>query len=759
MKKTIDETLAVLENVRGSNGKWTAKCPAHDDSKNSLSIGMSEENRVLLFCHAGCQYNDVITKINQKIKDTKELNKANSISNRKVVATYNYNDEKGECLYQVVRTQPKGFYQRTPDQNGGWIYGLKSERRVVYNLPNVLKAIQDRRTVVIVEGERDADRINSLGLIATTSAMGAASWKDEYSEFLNSAHIVIIPDNDEAGARYAKKVINSLSGKALDIKLVELPGLSEKEDVSDWLDKGNTIQHLLQLIDTTPYYRTNKEIDSQHSIKVEDTFPCTDLGNAERLVMLHGNNIRYCHEAKLWLIWNNIRWEWDKTGEIERKAKETVRSIYGEAMGLDEKGKREELAKWALESESSRAIRGIPIRRSQLDLSDWLLNCLNGTIDLRSGDLRDHNREDYMTFLAPVRYDRNAKLDVLDKFLTRILPDEELREFIQVASGYSITGDTGEEKLFFAFGPPATGKSTLFAAIKAALGDYAATTDFETFLERKGNSGGPRNDIARLAGKRFVLGSEVDEGKKLAESLVKQITGNDTISARFLHQEFFEFQPKMKLWLAANFRPRVNANDDAMWRRILQAPFDQHIPKEERDPKVKQVLGDPNKGGPAIMAWLVEGCLKWQRNGLKVPKAVEDVTNEYKEENDPLKDFLSDCCIVNPLARVSNTQLWDEYETWCSENGEKFPLGRKKFTQRLEAYGFTQERTAQSRFWKGVGLFSDRIMTGMTVRDSNITNRGKDKSYTREISKQESQVSDASQVKVIDYYIERGWQL
>jgi len=203
------------------------------------------------------------------------------------------------------------------------------------------------------------------------------------------------------------------------------------------------------------------------------------------------------------------------------------------------------------------------------------------------------------------------------------------------------------------------------------------------------------------------MGSEVDNGKKLAESLIKQITGNDTITARFLFKEFFEFKPTFKLFLAANFRPRVDADDAAMWRRILQIPFIVQIPEKERDPKLKIELGDLDTSGPGILSWLLEGCLEWQREGLGIPPEVIDATNDYREAMDPLKDFLADSCLVQPTATVDNTTLWNEYQTWCKENGERYPLGRRGFKEKFEARGFVQSRTGSSRFWKGIRLNFD----------------------------------------------------
>lgn len=285
---------------------------------------------------------------------------------------------------------------------------------------------------------------------------------------------------------------------------------------------------------------------------------------------------------------------------------------------------------------------GIPITPQQLDLNDWLFNCSNGTIDLKTGELLPHNPGDLLTKISPVEYSSEAFSPLFQDFLMQVTGENlELITFLQRMAGYSLTGDTREEKIFFLYGPSATGKSTFIEALKATLGDYAATSDFETFL-KKPSTGGLRNDIARLAGVRFVSSIEVEEGKKMAESLIKSISGGDTITARHLYQEFFEFKPKSKFILAANHKPTLRNDDDAIWRRILQVPFDKSIPEEKRDPSIKARLRDTSLSGPAILAWAVKGCLEWQVSGLGIPPLVQEATDSYREEMDPIKEFLEE---------------------------------------------------------------------------------------------------------------------
>lgn len=445
----------------------------------------------------------------------------------------------------------------------------------------------------------------------------------------------------------------------------------------------------------------------------------TDLGNARRFSERHGPETRYCPKLKRWFVWDRRRWKEDDGSAIERRAKETVRSIYQEASAESDDNKRKELVAWARESEAAHHIKNmiflarsesaIALESENLNSDPWLLNCLNGTVDLRTGALREHRREDLITKLAPVEYDANARHPMWDSLIDWITSGQkEFADFLRRALGYSLTADVSEEKLFFIHGPGASAKSTFMEGFKATLGDYAKTADFEAFLKRN-NVGSPRNDIARLAGARFVVSIEVDEGKQLAEGLVKMVTGGDTVTARLLYKEAFEFVPSFKLWLAANHAPKVRDDDDAMWRRILRIPMDRVVPKEQRDPKVKATLKDPKLAGPAILAWAVQGCLEWQRDGLGVPPLIEAATQEYRNEMDQLREFIGDCCTVASDAWVGTTALWQAYENWAKENAEGSPLTRHGFVDRLEKRGFKRDRVGKNRdrVWLGITLVSD----------------------------------------------------
>ncbi len=708
----IDEFLALLKGVNQSGDGWQALCPAHEDRRQSLHVSEGDDGRILVNCFAGCSVGQICEAVGIKVADLFPEKPADRFSGGKteIIAKYDYHNADGELLFQVCRTADKRFFQRRPNGRGGWINGLKGVKPVLYRLPEVVAAVEAGGTVFIPEGEKDVNNLARLGLAATTSPMGAGKWRSSYNEALKGANVVVLPDADDPGRKHAEQVAQSLHGVAANVKLLELPNLPVKGDVTDWLNAGGSKAELLKLAAEAPAWEAGPEAEEPEAAEPRHF---TDLGNAMRLVELHGANIRYSYEAKKWYCWNGKYWQEDRTGGVKRLAKKTVRQMYAEAANIQDDRDREAFIKHALKSENENRLKamvslaqsepGIPILLKQFDVDPFLLNCQNGTINLRTGELQEHKRGDYLTKISPIEYNPKIRSKVWETFLDRVIPDPQVRTFVQRFAGYSITGSVQEEVFAFPFGPPATGKSTFLRAIGTTLGDYAATADFEAFLVNK-NRGGPRNDIARLAGKRFVVSVEVEDGRRLAEGLVNQLTGGDVIAARFLYQESFEFVPQFKLWLAANNRPKITGTDNAIWRRILQIPFFEHIPENERDPELKNILCDTKGTGPAILAWLVEGCLMWQKEGLNPPEAVKQTTDEYKQEMDPIAEFLEDRCILASHTQVSNPQLWKAYKSWCEENGEKYPLGRKKFTQALYAKNLDQYHDGTNRIWTGIGL-------------------------------------------------------
>lgn len=704
--RPIEEILEHFSDAKLNGTGWKCKCPNHDDRVASLSISEGDDGKVLVKCHAGCETRDVLAKVGLGFSDlfAKDAPPQTPKAQRRIVKTYNYVDEHGSPLFRVLRYEPKDFLQQRPDGKNGWTWGLEGVRRVPFQLPELLAANPDE-WVFVCEGEEDAIALTALGFTATTNPMGAGKWRPEYTEHFHGRRVVILPDRDEAGSKHAAQVASSLHGTASDIRVVELPGVPIKGDVRDWLRAGGAPESLLALVEQTPSWE-----DAPHVADIPESFHATDLGNAKRLVARHGEDLRYCQERDCWYAFDGQRWNVDQSGEIPRRAKDTVVSMYAEAADLPE-AERKALIRHALNSESASRIKamislaesepGIPVMLDALDRDPWLLNVQNGTIDLRTGELRPHNRQDLITRLSPIDYDPLATCPTWDKFLQHVLSGKaDLIKFIQRAAGYSLTGITSERCFFLLYGVGRNGKSTLVETLQDVMADLAATTPTETLLATR--DGSIPNDIAALKGVRFVAASETGEGRKLAEAKIKALTGGDTISARFMRGEFFNFRPVFKLWLSTNHKPKITETTDAIWDRIRLIPFSVRIPKEQEDKRLRAKL---QAELPGILAWAVDGCLAWQQEGLLEPADVMAATDAYRQESDLLGAFIEDACVLGEKVQASARSLYAAYTQWCEESGER-TVTQTAFGKSLTERGFERELvgTARMRYWVGIGL-------------------------------------------------------
>ncbi|NJO54713.1 MAG: hypothetical protein HC829_07615, partial [Bacteroidales bacterium] len=429
-------------------------------------------------------------------------------------------------------------------------------------------------------------------------------------------------------------------------------------------------------------------------------FTRTDHGNSERFLARHGQDFIDVEEIG-WLGWDGRRWSPDGAkGRLRRAVLATVCAITDEARAIrgtpwgdevvDEKRKEpvtraDQLAAWAMTSRGAARINciadlaapliGIP--PSALDADPMLINVLNGTLDVRKrGDgepyvqLRPHQRADRLSKLAPVTYDPAATCPTFDAFLAEIVPSSTTRRFLLAWFGYSLTGDASEQVLAFLYGRGKNGKSTLVDAVANVAGDYGATLPIETFLEqgraRRGGEATP--DLATLPGVRFLRTSEPEKGAKLAEALIKQLTGGEEIRARHLNRDFFAFKPVFKLTMSGNYRPRIDGTDTGIWRRVMLVPFEVTIPDEKRDRHLPEKLKAEASG---ILNRLLDGLVDWLDNGLVRPDEVVEATETYRTDSDPLGRFLSQCTEPAPGDRVQSSALYAVFAAWCKANGER----------------------------------------------------------------------------------------
>jgi putative DNA primase/helicase len=436
----------------------------------------------------------------------------------------------------------------------------------------------------------------------------------------------------------------------------------------------------------------------------------TDATNAARLIKEHGRDIRYNKAWKKWNVWNGRYWETDDSGfMIHEKNLDTVRKFYREILKSDDHKERIEIEKFGIISESVRrreaTIRAaqwvgeLNVKSEDLDPDPWLLNVQNGTINVITGEFTEHKQENMITKLANVLYDKNADCPMWKKFVREIMDFKpELINFLQTAAGWSLTGDISEQTLFILYGSGANGKSTFLNTISYLLGDYGTATNTETFMKKNGDS--YTNDLARLRGTRFVTTTEAEQGRRLSEPLIKQITGTDKMTARFLYGEFFNFIPTFKVFMATNHKPVIKGTDYGIWRRIKLIPFTTRIEEDKQDKELEMKLRSEASG---ILNWLLEGALRWKSERLKAPDVILNATDEYRGEMDVIGNFLKHCCVTKEDGSIRIRELYKAYADWCDENNEH-PVSERFFTLRLKEMGYEQMRTSEARFWLGLAL-------------------------------------------------------
>jgi putative DNA primase/helicase len=447
-------------------------------------------------------------------------------------------------------------------------------------------------------------------------------------------------------------------------------------------------------------------------------FFLTDLGNGERLVASHGADFRYVHDWREWRTWDGVRWSIDGTAEIYRRAKDTIRGMMKLLAELDDEDEVKALKAWSFTCEAKHKVDamvqqaarelGVSSRSSDFDQNPWLFNCPNGTLDLETITFRAPDKQDLCTKSSPVKYDPDAKPDLWVKFLERIIPDAEVRDFLQVSLGYSLSGHSWEKFVWFLIGETGdNGKTTFIETVRHIFGEqegYAANMNFNSLMPRE-NAGAASGDIARLRGARFVSASESEQHQKLSGALLKRLTGGgDKITARQLYKEEFEFVPTHKLWLATNHAPNLTVDDDALWRRIIRVPFDIRIPLEERDNQLGIKLR--GEGAPGILNWCLDGWRRYRAEGLKVPNSVRAAIDQYRHDLDDVREFLDECLDASEAGDMATSRLYEVYKSWFARthSRKQSPMSQMSFSTRLKKRGYKIDHTREGRVVRSIGV-------------------------------------------------------
>jgi putative DNA primase/helicase len=806
---SLAEITAKLKNVKRSGTGFTAQCPGHHDHHNSLSVSQGDDGKILLHCHAGCETEKIVSALGLSWHDLFADIPALALKPHSV-AEYDYCDENGELLFQTLRYDPKEFRQRRPDGRGGWVYNLSHVRRVLYRLPQLLAANPDD-LVFVVEGEKDADNLARWGLTATTSPMGADHWRDEYAVFLRARHVVILPDNDDPGRKYARTVARSIAPLAASVKILELPDLPPKGDVSDWLDAGGSQDQLLNLAETarpfilmprdyiggalwhgpmgdvpvwiTGYAGDQGGVDYFNVLGSSNALPATEVetaasvmlaeatnalvilnqqeatanaspaptntittpantampwlplldimtafsrgetGDAEILARLYADRIAYDHAAGAWYLWRSHFWIPDRTGAVGHFVTNDVASQYlyaaaekrraGANDEADDLNKRAHALRYRNKINNVLALAAnqpaLALAGDEWDSDLMLLGVANGTIDLRTGELRAGDPKDYIQMVAPTKWrGLDAPAPRWELFLQEIFAgDIDLIAFMQRLLGYGITGLTSEHVLPVLWGEGRNGKDSLLETLAHTLGAFASPVQAEVLLTAGRNPNAATPHLYALRGKRLVWVSETNEGARLNAGQVKLLTGGGTIAARPLYGKPITFKPQHLLMLVTNHKPHANADDYALWKRLLLIPFTQAFvddPQAEnehlRDPHLLEKL---KAEAPGILSWLVRGCLEWQRQGLNPPQVVRLATEDYREGEDTIGQFITERCLVKPEAQVKAGELYTAYGAWSKDYGMT-PMSGTAFGKRISKR--FEKQKGDHVIYRGIGLLA-----------------------------------------------------
>ena len=435
--------------------------------------------------------------------------------------------------------------------------------------------------------------------------------------------------------------------------------------------------------------------------RLADSAPAfSDEDLALKFAERHAGDLRFVAAWNKWLLWNGRHWQFEETLRAWDFAREVCRVAARQCNKPKQSSAIASAKTVSAVERLARSDRRLAATIDQWDADPWQLNTPTGVVDLTTGQSRPHIPEDYVTKITGVGPQGDCPR--FRTFLERITGgDAELVAYIQRVLGYGLTGLTREHALFFGYGTGANGKSVLLSTVAGILGEYHKTAPIETFTASNGDR--HPTDLASLRGARLVTATETEEGRRWAESRIKQLTGGDTVAARFMRQDFFEYRPAFKLIIAGNHKPSLRSVDEAIRRRFHLIPFAVTIPPEERDSELAEKLKDE---WPGILAWLVEGCLDWQTEGLRPPKAVLEATEAYLSAEDSLAAWLEERCERRTAEWASSASLFVSWSAWATAAGEN-PGNSKRFAQALESRGFTPNRKMHGRGFDGLRLLPD----------------------------------------------------
>jgi len=703
-------------------------CLAHDDTNNPSCD--YDRDKDVFHCKT-CEASGGVLKLIVAAKAAPDLKGAMKwlVSNKLTILSdvwatverlYTYSDENGDTLYQVGRwSKPhKAFGQRVPDGKGGWKSGkgvLDGIRRVPYRLADLLTAARDGRTVYVVEGEKDADRLRDLGLAATTNAQGASyHWPLAWASYFDGASsAVVLCDNDDAGRAAGRHRAGIIARSVADVRIVErLPRVAEKGDVSDWLDAGGDLDALAAIVADAPRVAPYEPPYSAEAVAylVEHL---SDVGNGKWFEATVGKDFRWVADRDRWYAYADGVWT-PRANEREGalRAVALMRRAAEDYSGHD----AEAFADHAMASESwpklkamlETAKAGLTIYSTVFNRGGTLLPVANGTLDLSDGTLREHGREDYITFKSSVAYDPTATAPAFERLLDEATagPDgtlrPHLRRYLLSALAGSLEARSTQRRCYFLFGAKGTRKSTIVRTVQSILGDFASDVSYRILSEARfeGDGQGPTPGTIKLRGRRLVVASEAKEHQRLDVALIKRLIGGDGITARGLHEEEQTFRFEATLVMTGNELPRI-VSDDSFWAKFKPIPFENPLTDEDPEFETRELTPEL----PGILALLVRAHAELRAAGYRVedPPEVQALCAEEREQQNPLADFVRECITRKNGAKVEVPVLRDAYADFCKRT-RCYQLGTRALANKLKDLKFEQKESHGKRYWAGVIL-------------------------------------------------------
>ncbi|WP_157314584.1 phage/plasmid primase, P4 family [Chitinibacter sp. GC72] len=607
---------------------------------------------------------------------------------------WDYVTGSGELIACVYRYEPEAGKKEFRPWDVKRRKQAAPDPRPLYNQPGLLQATQ----VLLVEGEKCADALIQLGIVATTAMQGAKAPvnKTDWSPLAGKS-VLIWPDKDQPGWAYAEQA----AAAAWQIGATQVAILLPPDDKPCKWDAADAVA---EGFDVVSFVSQGERIEVMASAMSQDEdeeqLPAqfTEDAIAKVFAQRYGDDWRYVATWGKWLVWTGKRWQTEATLQAQHLSRLVCREIALQCKNIRTTSKLSSAGCVAAVERLARADRRIAATSDEWDSDPWLLNVPAGTIHLQTGTVQPHQRADRLTKLATAS--PHGDCPTWRTFLQTVTAgDQALQDYLARVAGYALTGVTTEHAIFFLYGTGANGKSVFLNTLATLLGEYATNAPMDTFMESKGDR--HPTDMAGLRGARMVTSIETEQGRRWAESKVKALTGGDKISARFMRQDFFEFTPHFKLMVAGNHKPAIRNIDEAMKRRLHMIPFTVTIPPHRRDKLLADKLLAERDG---ILAWAVAGCLAWQQGGLCPPPAVLAATEEYFEAEDALGRWIDEHCLQDPALSGLTAALFADWKSWAESTGE-FVGSVKRFADSLTSKGFEKWRNSLGqRGFKGLAL-------------------------------------------------------